>query len=227
MCSSPISAADVVELPAEALEPAPQDGTSGSIGASTAADQAGYGSPKVEALLYHLRRDAAASAAAEPGVPAIRSIVFSQFTKFLDVVQAALRVEGFHVSRLDGSTSAKKRGEVLRAFQSGGASSPTVLLVSLKAGGVGLNLTAASRVHLLDPWWNAAVEDQACDRVHRLGQTRDVLIYRYCVENSIEERMIALQEQKKDLISLAFDRRTPEEVRQSRLADVRMLMEIK
>jgi hypothetical protein len=108
-----------VELPAEALEPAPQDGTSGSIGASMAADQAGYGSPKVEALLYHLRRDAAASAAAEPGVPAIRSIVFSQFTKFLDVVQAALRAEGFHVSRLDGSTSAKKRGEVLRAFQSG------------------------------------------------------------------------------------------------------------
>lgn len=155
-----------------------------------------------------------------------RSVVFSQFTSYLDLVEAALAGEGFVTGRLDGKTSAKRRGEVLRAFQSSSASSPTVLLVSLKAGGVGLNLTAASRVHLLDPWWNPSVEEQAMDRVHRLGQTRAVHIYRYTVQDSIEERMLALQEQKRDLMRVAFDRRKAEDIRQERINDVRMLMEL-
>ncbi|EFN54350.1 hypothetical protein CHLNCDRAFT_135608 [Chlorella variabilis] len=225
MCRGAISEKELVEVPEE-----PEAGTQeaaaaaaasrGGAAAASAAGGGGFGSAKVAALLERLRQDAAATAAgaaAGAGGGAVKSVVFSQFTSYLDLVEAALAGEGFVTGRLDGKTSAKRRGEVLRAFQSSSASSPTVLLVSLKAGGVGLNLTAASRVHLLDPWWNPSVEEQAMDRVHRLGQTR---------ADSIEERMLALQEQKRDLMRVAFDRRKAEDIRQERINDVRMLMEL-
>ncbi|KAL4458507.1 hypothetical protein ABPG75_013372 [Micractinium tetrahymenae] len=221
MCRGHIAAADLVELPEEEPDPTQADASpakpADGAGSSAAAAAGGPGSAKVTALLQQLREDAAAGA---------KSIVFSQFTSFLDVVGTALAAEGFATGRLDGKTSAKRRAELLRTFQSGVAGAPSVLLVSLKAGGVGLNLTAASRVHMLDPWWNPAVEEQAMDRVHRLGQTRDVHIFRYCVKDSIEERILALQEQKRDLMKVAFDRRRPEEVREMRINDVRLLMDL-
>jgi SNF2 family DNA or RNA helicase len=80
-----------------------------------------------------------------------------------------------------------------------------VLLASLKAGGTGLNLTAADHVFLLDPWWNPAAEDQAADRAHRIGQTRPVFVYRLVAKNTVEERILALQERKRDLVDLALE----------------------
>ncbi len=95
------------------------------------------------------------------------ALVFSQFTSFLDVVEAELRVKGIPLLRLDGSTPVVKRKEIVGAFQ--GSAAPSVFLLSLKAGGQGLNLTRATYVFHLDPWWNPAVENQASDRSHRIG----------------------------------------------------------
>jgi SNF2 family DNA or RNA helicase len=91
---------------------------------------------------------------------------------------------------------------VLRSFQQEGG--PPVFLVSLKAGGTGLNLTAADHVFLLDPWWNPAVEEQAADRAHRIGQERPVFVYRMVAENTVEERILALQEKKRSVSEMAL-----------------------
>ncbi|KAI7841955.1 hypothetical protein COHA_004482 [Chlorella ohadii] len=205
LCRGPVAERDLVLLPPEEPDPTQDASPSGTASTSSAAATAGAAcrSAKVAALIERLKQDAAAAAAAAAAgahTRPVKSVVFSQFTSFLDIVEPALAAAGFATARLDGKTPAKRRGELLRNFASGAASAPTVLLVSLKAGGVGLNLVAASRVHLLDPWWNPSVEEQAMDRVHRLGQQQDVHVYRYSVEDSIEERMLALQEQKRDLM---------------------------
>lgn len=219
MCRGPVRAADLVELPeAEAEEAEAQAGP-----AAAAAAAGGVGaSAKIAVLVARLKADEAA--AAEGGGPPVKSCVFSQFVGFLDLVEPALKEEGFNCLRLDGRTPAAQRGPLLRAFGSKEAGSPTVLLVSLKAGGTGLNLVSASRVHMLDQWWNPAVEEQAMDRVHRLGQTRDVQVYRYCCKGTIEERILELQEVKRELMKAAFDRRSAQDVRNMRLRDVRLLM---
>lgn len=126
-----------------------------------------------------------------------RALVFSQFTSHLALVRKALDARGIAYEYLDGSTPAKAREHHVRAFQEGRA---PLFLVSLKAGGSGLNLTAATNVIHLDPWWNPAVEDQASDRAHRLGQTRPVTIYRLVALGTIEETMVALHEHKRALV---------------------------
>ncbi|GFR51518.1 hypothetical protein Agub_g13934, partial [Astrephomene gubernaculifera] len=159
----------------------------------------------------------------------IKSVVFSQFSGMLDLVAAALSAARLPYVRLDGSTPARERAEAVRRFDGRGADTPLVFLASLKAGGVGMNLTAASHVHLLDPWWNPAVEEQAMDRVHRLGQTRDVEVYRYVAADTIEERMLLLQERKRQLAAAAFDRRSAEgegRSAQMRIDDVKLLMDL-
>jgi len=125
-----------------------------------------------------------------------RALVFSQFTGHLDLVEAALRAKGIPLQRLDGSTSAKERAKRVDAFQAGEGD---LFLISLKAGGVGLNLTGADYVIHLDPWWNPAVEDQATDRAHRIGQTRPVTVYRLVLKNSIEQQILALHDSKRAL----------------------------
>lgn len=127
-----------------------------------------------------------------------RALIFSQFTSHLGLVREALEQSGLEYLYLDGSTPAKARGELVRDFQEGSA---PLFLISLKAGGVGLNLTAASNVILLDPWWNPAVEDQAADRAHRPGQTKPVTIYRLISLGTIEEQMLNLHAQKRALVS--------------------------
>ena len=102
--------------------------------------------------------------------------------------------------RLDGST--RYRAGVVAKFQSDDG--PPVLLISLKAGGTGLNLTAADHVFLLDPWWNPAVEDQAKDRAHRIGQERQVMVYRMVANDTVEERTLALQDKKRALVEVAL-----------------------
>jgi SNF2 family DNA or RNA helicase len=129
-----------------------------------------------------------------------KSLVFSQWTSLLDRVEPRLRAAGIAWTRLDGST--RDRAGVVAGFQADGG--PPVLLLSLQAGGSGLNLTAADHVFLLDPWWNPAVEDQAADRAHRIGQTRPVLVHRLVATNTVEERVLALQESKRALADTAL-----------------------
>ena len=123
-----------------------------------------------------------------------QAVVFSQFTSLLAIVRAHLDKTGVAYESLDGKT--RDRQARVDRFQSGAT---PVFLVSLKAGGVGLNLTAAEYVFLLDPWWNPAVEAQAIDRAHRIGQTRPVIAYRLIGKNTIEEKVLELQRQKRAL----------------------------
>jgi len=146
--------------------------------------QAAETSSKVERLVEALS-DAAADGH--------KALVFSQWTSLLDLVEPRLHKEGIEFARLDGST--RDRGAVVDAFQRAGG--PPVMLISLKAGGTGLNLTAADHVFLLDPWWNPAVEDQAADRAHRIGQDKPVMVYRLVAKDTVEEGILALQERKR------------------------------
>ena len=125
-----------------------------------------------------------------------RALVFSQFVTHLSIVRRALDDKGIAHQYLDGSTTQVERERRVKKFQSG---KDSLFLISLKAGGLGLNLTAADYVIHLDPWWNPAVEDQASDRAHRIGQTRPVTIYRLVAENTIEEKIIQLHNTKRNL----------------------------
>jgi superfamily II DNA or RNA helicase len=130
-----------------------------------------------------------------------RVLVFSQFTEMLDLVHGELQAIQLPHLMLTGATAPAARGALVSDFQSATATSPPVLLASLKAGGVGLNLTAADTVIHLDPWWNPAVQAQATARAHRIGQTQPVFVYSLVVQGSIEERMLALQARKGALAS--------------------------
>ncbi|NOX99117.1 MAG: DEAD/DEAH box helicase, partial [Verrucomicrobia bacterium] len=123
-------------------------------------------------------------------------LVFSQFVSHLAILKKRLEKLGVSYQYLDGSVPVKKRQKSIDAFQNGEGD---VFLISLKAGGSGLNLTAADYVIHMDPWWNPAVEDQASDRAHRIGQQRPVTIYRLVTKNTIEEKIVALHHQKRDL----------------------------
>ncbi len=123
-------------------------------------------------------------------------LVFSQFVDHLAIIRAELDQKGIAYQYLDGSTPTKKRKAAVDAFQRGEG---VVFLISLKAGGFGLNLTAADYVIHMDPWWNPATEDQASDRAHRIGQTRPVTIYRFITKGTIEEKIVALHHQKREL----------------------------
>jgi SNF2 family DNA or RNA helicase len=148
--------------------------------------QASSSSSKVEALVEALEN------AAEDGH---KALVFSQWTSLLDLIEPVLSQVGIGFTRLDGST--RDRAAVVEQFQS--SDGPPVMLISLKAGGTGLNLTAADHVFLCDPWWNPAVEDQAADRAHRIGQERPVMIYRLVAADTVEERILELQQRKRSL----------------------------
>lgn len=125
-----------------------------------------------------------------------RLLVFSQFTEMLDLIAAELRALGLPHLSLTGQTPAAQRGDIVRRFQ---AREVPLLLASLKAGGVGLNLTAADTVIHVDPWWNPAVQAQASARAHRIGQSQPVFVYQLVADGSIEERMLELQARKRAL----------------------------
>ena len=125
-----------------------------------------------------------------------KALVFSQFTQMLAVVREWLDGCGIRYEYLDGKT--RNRKGHIETFQND--DSVKLFLISLKAGGVGLNLTAADYVFLYDPWWNPAVEVQAIDRTHRIGQKNTVFTYRFITRNSVEEKILSLQERKKGLI---------------------------
>nr|CAB3484046.1 unnamed protein product [Digitaria exilis] len=140
-----------------------------------------------------------------------KSIIFSQFTSFFDLLEFPFNHKGIKFLRYDGKLSQKHKEKVLKEFSE--SQDKLVLLMSLKAGGVGLNLTAASNVFLMDPWWNPAVEEQAIMRIHRIGQKREV-------QDTVEERMQQVQLRKQRMISGAL---TDEEVRGARIEHLKML----
>lgn len=203
-------------------------------------------SAKIHALINHLTRLP----------PNTKSVVFSQFTSFLDLISAQLTKAGIAHVRLDGTMPQKARAEVLAQFtktdtfdeedidddedsrkrscpngpsRTPASSHPNVLLISLRAGGVGLNLTAASHVYLMDPWWSFAVEAQAIDRVHRMGQLRDVSVTRFVVKDSIEGRMLRVQERKMNIAGSLGLRvggdASEEERRKERIEELKLLFE--
>lgn len=154
----------------------------------------GIASSKLGVLMSHL---------GEVGDEGHRALVFSQFTSYLRAVAVELESNGLDYVYLDGSTT--DRTKVIEAFREGSA---PVFLISLKAGGFGLTLTEADYVFLLDPWWNPAAESQAVDRTHRIGQTRRVMVYRLVAENTIEEKVLALQTKKAELFTALMDEGT-------------------
>lgn len=118
----------------------------------------------------------------------------------LGIIEDAFKSESLQFSRLDGSMSQSKREKALMKFIN--EPKVTILLASLKATGVGLNLVVANHIYLVDPWWNAAIESQAIDRVHRIGQTKSVHVTRYIIRDSVEEKMLAIQKSKQHLQQL-------------------------
>ena len=132
-----------------------------------------------------------------------KALVFSQFLGMLALIKAKLEELGIKYEYFDGSTSAPDREKAIQNFQNN--DEIRVFLISLKAGGVGLNLTAADYVYIVDPWWNPAVEQQAIDRTHRIGQTKNIFAYRMICKDTIEDKILQLQEKKsalaKDIIS--------------------------
>ncbi|MGX5696795.1 DEAD/DEAH box helicase [Agromyces soli] len=156
----------------------------------------GIGSAKLDALVEQLD-DVLAEGH--------QALVFSQFTSFLGRAAARLEQEGVPVALLDGSTPTARRDAEVARFRSGEAS---VFLISLKAGGFGLNLVEADYVFLLDPWWNPASEEQAIDRAHRLGQSKQVMVYRLVAEGTIEEKVMQLKAKKGELVAGVLAGRT-------------------
>jgi len=163
-----------------------------ALDASLIGDEyAGLPSSKLDALFEHLD-DVLAEGH--------RALVFSQFTAYLAKIARRLDSAGIAYTYLDGST--RNRAAVIDEFKSGSA---PVFLISLKAGGFGLNLTEADYVFLLDPWWNPATQEQAIDRTHRIGQSKSVMVYRLVSTDTIEEKVLALQKRKADLFDAVID----------------------
>ncbi|OLP86707.1 DNA repair protein RAD16 [Symbiodinium microadriaticum] len=144
-------------------------------------------STKIEALLQEIQKMQAAD-------PSSKALVFSQFTRFLELIEWRLKREGISAATVLGSMPIVSRNNIIVSFQT--EPSLKVLLISLKAGGEGLNLQAADHIFLMDPWWNPAAEAQAIQRAHRIGQTRPVKATRFVAANTIEEKIIELQEKK-------------------------------
>ena len=165
-----------------------------------------YGGPhtKVRALLEELKKSEAESQSLPLGEKPIKSVVFSGWTANLDLIQIALEDNDVKFVRLDGKMSRKNRNISLDSFRD----DPTVcvILISIMAGGLGLNLTTGSKVYVMEPQFNPAAEAQAVDRVHRLGQKREVFTYRFIMKDSFEEKMLDLQRKKQNLADLSMNR---------------------
>lgn len=168
ICRAPIKQSELIEL-SEKTIPSSSSENNNTPQLDIRQAVGGYkSSAKIDALLIHLRRYEKEGH---------KTVVFSQFTGFLDIIEVALKRENIRFTRLDGKQSQAQREQVLAKFSDKTSRDKVnVLLISLRAGGVGLNLTCASRVLMMDPWWNFAVEAQAIDRVHRLGQDNAVRV---------------------------------------------------
>jgi DNA repair protein RAD5 len=192
-CREPINSRDVFEVVRHSPDSDDEEDTEARLYSAPKTSQVSLrrtgtdASAKIAALVGYLKRMRTEDSTT-------KSVVFSQFTSFLSLIEPALTATRIPFLRFDGSMSQKSRAAVLTDFIS--RKKGVVLLLSLRAGGVGLNLTAAKRVFMMDPWWSFAVEAQAIDRVHRMGQENEVKVVRFIVEGSIEEKMLRIQERK-------------------------------
>lgn len=178
-------------------------------------------SSKIQALMHHLR-------ALKEGGAGQQVVVFSQFSTYLDIIENELRQVGlddFMVLKFDGRLNLAEREKVLQKFTFSATVSDklVILLLSLKAGGVGLNLTCANRAFMMDPWWSPSVEDQAIDRVHRIGQSLNVKVVRFIASNSIENKMLKIQERKR-MMGEAVEVEE-EERRKQRIEEIKLLFD--
>lgn len=173
-------------------------------------------SSKIEALVSILKASSKKSGT--------KTVVFSQWTSFLDIVQKQLVGHGFNFTRLDGTMNVARRDEAIASLTNDPEC--TIMLASLAVCSVGLNLVAANQVILADSWWAPAIEDQAVDRVHRLGQTRPTTVFRLVMEDSIEERVLEIQQRKRELMMTAFQEKSSKRgnERAARMADFEKLL---
>ncbi|KAF8945286.1 hypothetical protein BGZ47_002958 [Haplosporangium gracile] len=179
-------------------------------------------STKVKALMEDLVQ--AGEISRRTGQPMVKSVVFSQWTSMLDLIEDGLRENKITFTRLDGTMQRNDRTAAMIKFKE--KANCSVILISLKAGGVGLNLTSAQRVYLMDPHWNPSVESQAIDRIHRLGQTKPVDVIRFIIKESIEENILELQKRKTELSDMTFaEKLSKQEVLKRRLEDLKYLFQ--
>ncbi|RDW69510.1 hypothetical protein BP6252_08530 [Coleophoma cylindrospora] len=172
-------------------------------------------SSKTEALMSIL--------AATRKDPEAKVVIFSQWTSFLNIIEHQVNEAGYKFSRIDGSMTAAARDASIRALDTD--SECRILLASLAVASVGLNLTSANTVILADSWWAPAIEDQAVDRVHRLGQTRPCTVWRLVMEDSVEERVIDIQKEKRQLVGKAFKEKAKGgKEKTTRMGDVQKLL---
>ncbi|KAI9357016.1 SNF2 family N-terminal domain-containing protein [Zopfochytrium polystomum] len=198
MCGVALGKADILEVKENESGELDEESGSGKDGA--ALRSGGLQSSKIKSLIDDLVRVRQQHMARSEEQP--KSVIFSQWTSVLDLVETPLTEAGFQYHRLDGAMKRVDRASAMEQFKTD--PKVTVLLISLKAGGVGLNLTAASRVYIIEPYWNPAVEQQAVDRVHRMGQRKVVDTVRFIAKGTIEENIIALQKRKMELAQMAF-----------------------
>ena len=208
MCRAELPDPDKLVRPAAAFG---EDSSKPSIDIDTT-------SSKLEALLSILRASHKKSGT--------KTIIFSQWTSYLDIIQRQLESNGFpgKFTRIDGTMNAAKRDTALQTLDTD--PNCEIMLASLAVASVGLNLVAANQVILADSWWAPAIEDQAVDRVHRLGQTRPTTVFRLVMEDSIEERVLETQAKKRDLAATALREEKGKKGRgkAARLADIQHLL---
>ncbi|KAI5960598.1 RAD5 [Candida pseudojiufengensis] len=176
-------------------------------------------SSKIQALIKHLN-------ILQTQAPNSKVIVFSQFASYLDILEVELKLTSneFIVYKFDGRLNMNERSKLLNSFNETLSNGKiAILLLSLKAGGVGLNLTTASRAFMMDPWWSPSIEDQAIDRIHRIGQNETVKVVRFIMENSIETKMLKIQERKKQIGEAVGVEE--EERRKRRIEEIQILFE--
>ncbi|KAM0954009.1 putative DNA helicase chromatin remodeling SNF2 family [Dioscorea sansibarensis] len=174
-------------------------------------------SSKVEALLKLL-------IASREANPSKKSVIFSHFREMLILLEEPLKAAGFRVLCFHGDMDIKQRTEVIQEFEKSDSGSPTILVAALLPRCAGINLTAASTVYLLDTWWDPVTEEQAIGKVHRLGQKEEVRVIRLIVRNSVEEKALEVQEQRKMLAGGALGRKNTKSQANMRLKDIRTLM---
>lgn len=167
-----------------------------SNGSSSMTCNGNYGisSSQSTAAASHMMGDSASQSA--------KAIIFSQWTRMMDLVEISLKQSCIQYRRLDGTMTLASRDKAVKDFNTD--PQVTVMLMSLKAGNLGLNMVSASHVILLDLWWNPTTEDQAIDRAHRIGQTRPVIVSRITIKDTVEDRILALQEEKRKMVASAF-----------------------
>ncbi|KAI9262384.1 SNF2 family N-terminal domain-containing protein [Phascolomyces articulosus] len=225
-CRAQVNQADVVQLTTTTTpDPSTPNNNNNATSSQTSSSTAvtapkinvsqmigGYkSSTKIDACLTHLKKNISEGH---------KTVVFSQFTQFLDLIGLALEREEIEYSRLDGSLSQAQREKVLASF-SNSESTTSVLLISLRAGGVGLNLTCADRIIMMDPWWNFAVEAQAIDRVHRLGQEKPVIVTRFIMQDTVEERILEIQNKKHTLVNQLY--KSKDDAKAQKMNDLQIL----